>query len=80
VIEPEEFTARTGYTAPHTIHCGPDGICGSALGSADGEGPGGIFAMDPESFDVLGKWEVNRGPQKLAYDFWWHLGYNTRSH
>jgi hypothetical protein len=40
VIEPEEFTARTGYTAPHTIHCGPDGIYGSALGSADGGGPG----------------------------------------
>ena len=77
VIEPEEFTARTGYTAPHTIHCGPDGIYGSALGSADGEGPGGIFVMDPESFDVLGKWEVNRGPQRLAYDFWWHLGYDT---
>src|SRR5213593_673949 len=77
VIEPEEFTARTGYTAPHTIHCGPDGIYGSALGSAEGEGPGGIFVMDPESFDVLGKWEVNRGPQNLAYDFWWHLGYDT---
>jgi selenium-binding protein 1 len=77
VIEPEEFTARTGYTGPHTIHCGPDGIYGSALGSADGEGPGGVFVMDPESFDVLGKWEVNRGPQNLAYDFWWHLGYDT---
>src|SRR5438552_6374610 len=30
VIEPGEFTRRTGYTAPHTIHCGPDGIYGSA--------------------------------------------------
>src|SRR6266849_5753949 len=77
VIEPEEFTARTGYTAPHTFHCGPDGIYGSALGSADGEGPGGVFVMDSESFDVLGKWEVDRGPQNLAYDFWWHLGFDT---
>jgi selenium-binding protein 1 len=77
VIEPEEFMARTGYTSPHTVHCGPDGIYGSALGSADGNGPGGIFVMDPESFDVLGKWEVHRGPQNLAYDFWWHLGYDT---
>ncbi len=77
MIESKEFTARTGYTGPHTIHCGPDGIYGSALGSAEGEGPGGIFVMDPESFDVLGKWEVNRGPQNLAYDFWWHLGYDT---
>jgi selenium-binding protein 1 len=76
-IEPEDFINRTGYTSPHTIHCGPDGIYGSALGSANGDGPGGIFVMDPETFEVLGKWEVNRGPQFLAYDFWWHLGYDT---
>ena len=77
VIEPEEFIGRSGYTSPHTIHCGPDGIYGSALGSPNGDGPGGIFRMDPESFDVLGRWEVDRGPQNLAYDFWWHLGYDT---
>ena len=39
--------------------------------------PGGIFLMDPETFDVLGRWEVDRGPQRLAYDAWWHLGYDT---
>lgn len=33
--------------------------------------------MDPESFNVLGKWELDRGPQQLAYDFWWHLGFDT---
>ena len=26
VIEPEELFRRTGYAAPHTVHCGPDGI------------------------------------------------------
>jgi selenium-binding protein 1 len=77
IIEPEEFIEKTGYTSPHTIHCGPAGIYGSALGSADGNGPGGIFVMDPDSFDVLGQWEIDRGPQSLAYDFWWHLGYDT---
>ena len=77
VIEPEEFTGRTGFTGPHTIHCGPDGIYGSALGSASGDGPGGIFTMDPESFELLGQWPLDRGPQELAYDFWWHLGHDT---
>jgi methanethiol oxidase len=77
VIEPEELAARTGYASPHTVHCGPDGILLSALGAPDGDGPGGIFVMDHESFDVLGKWELDRGPQKLAYDFWWHLGFDT---
>jgi selenium-binding protein 1 len=77
IIEPETLLERTGYTSPHTIHCGPEGIYVSALGGADGEGPGGIFMMDPESFDILGQWELDRGPQYLHYDFWWHLGYDT---
>ena len=77
VIEPEEFIRKTGYIAPHTVHCGPDGIYGSALGSASGDGPGGIFLMDPETFELKGPWEKDRGPQQLAYDFWWHLGHDT---
>src|SRR5215813_13925584 len=77
VIEPEEFIKKTGYTAPHTFHCGPDAIYGSALGSASGDGPGGIFLMDANTFELKGPWELDRGPQKLAYDFWWHLGHDT---
>lgn len=72
VIEPEEIKRKTGYSRPHTIHCGPDAIYVSALGSGlDGEGPGGIFLLDHYSFDPLGPWEIDRGPQRLAYDFWW---------
>ncbi|HEX5227473.1 MAG TPA: selenium-binding family protein [Bryobacteraceae bacterium] len=77
VIEPETLAARTGYSSPHTIHCGPEGIYSSALGATNGDGPGGIFVMDHDSFDILGKWELERGPQYLAYDFWWHLGLDT---
>ncbi len=33
--------------------------------------------MDPETFDLRGKWELDRGPQHLSYDFWWHLGCDT---
>jgi methanethiol oxidase len=77
VIDPETVVSRTGYTRPHTIHCGPDGIYVNALGSADGDGPGGVFILDPETFEVRGRWELERGPQYLAYDFWWHLGYDT---
>lgn len=77
VIEPQTVMDRTGYSRPHTAHCGPDGIYLNALGSPEGEGPGGIFIMDPETFDVRGRWELDRGPQHLAYDFWWHLGFDT---
>ncbi|HVW29568.1 MAG TPA: selenium-binding protein SBP56-related protein [Polyangiaceae bacterium] len=77
VIEPREIAVKTGYSRPHTVHCGPDGIYVSALGSADGGGPGGIFILDCETFDVRGRWEIDRGPQFLHYDFWWHLGFDT---
>ncbi len=77
VIDGETVHARTGYAAPHTVHCGPDGIYLNALGAPDGGGPGGIFMMDHETFDVIGPWERARGPQHLAYDFFWHLGHDT---
>ncbi len=77
VIEPQELINRAGYTRPHTTHCGPDGIYMSALGSATGDGPGGVFMMDHDTFDVLGRWEIDRGDQFFAYDFWWHLGYDV---
>ena len=77
VIEPETVKRATGYSRLHTAHCGPDGIYLNALGAADGGGPGGILMMDPETFDLRGKWELDRGPQHLSYDFWWHLGCDT---
>jgi methanethiol oxidase len=77
VIEAEELARKTGYAAPHTVHCGPDGVYMNALGSPAGDGPGGIFLLDHETFEVRGAWERDRGPQFLAYDFWWHLGHDT---
>jgi methanethiol oxidase len=76
-IEPQEVFERTGYSRPHTVHCGPDGIYISALGAPDGDGPGGVFVLDHQTFEPLGRWEVERGPQELHYDFWWHLGHDT---
>src|SRR5215218_9502886 len=76
-IEPDELQGKSGYSRPHTTHCGPDAIYVSALGAPDGDGPGGVFLMDHQTFDVKGAWEKERGPQRLAYDFWWHLGHDT---
>jgi len=73
VLEPAEVASRAGYTRPHTVHCGPEGIYISALGSPEGKGPGGVFLMDHETFEIKGQWEKERGPQYLAYDAWWHL-------
>src|SRR5437870_1011047 len=40
VIQPETVMQRTGYSRPHTSHCGPDGIYINAIGSANGDGTG----------------------------------------
>ncbi|MBA2450433.1 MAG: selenium-binding family protein [Chloroflexi bacterium] len=77
IIEGQELAARTQYSRPHTVHCGPDGIYMSAIGAPDGEGPGGVFVLDHDNFTIRGQWEADRGPQYLAYDFWWHLGHDT---
>jgi selenium-binding protein 1 len=77
VVEPDEVMRKTGYAAPHTVHCGPDAIYINALGTPDGGGPGGLFTLDPETFDIRGAWETDRGPQRLSYDFAWHLGHDA---
>jgi len=79
-IEPEEVMIKGHYSRPHTVHCGPGGLFVSAVGagSPDGnDGPGGIFTMDHNDFHVTGQWEVDRGSQFLAYDFWWHIRENV---
>lgn len=76
-VEPDELMSASGYSRPHTIHCGPDGLFVSTLGAASSDGtggPAGILTLDHESFAVQGPWEVDRGDQVYAYDFWWHIG------
>jgi len=78
IIEASELAAKAGYSRPHTVHCGPGGVFMSALGGPNGDdGPGGIALIDHDTFEVIGSWEVDRGPQFLSYDVWWHLKYDT---
>jgi selenium-binding protein 1 len=74
VIEADELARKTGYSRPHTVHCGLDGIYVSALGAPDGGGPGGVILLDHDSYDPIGAWEADRGPQYLAYDVAWQPG------
>jgi len=76
IIEADELMAKTGYSRPHTIHCGPEGIYVSTLGGGgeDGtDGPPGIFIMDCQTFEIQGRYEMDRGIQDKHYDFWWNL-------
>jgi selenium-binding protein 1 len=78
-IDGKELSAKAGYSRPHTLHCGPDGVFLTCLGGAegDGDGPGGIALLDHATFDVLRAWETDRGPQHFHYDAWWHLNQNV---
>ena len=75
-IEPEEVKARTGLSAPHTVHCLADGtVMISMLGDADGNSPGGFLLLD-EDFDIAGRWEGEPGSVKFNYDFWYQPRFN----
>jgi selenium-binding protein 1 len=77
-IDAAELAEKAGYSRPHTMHCGPDGVFLTCLGNGvDDGGPGGIALLDHGTFDVLRRWETDRGPQEFAYDAWWHLNQNT---
>jgi methanethiol oxidase len=77
----KELADKAGYSRPHTLHCGPEGIFLSCLGGAHGaDGPGGIALRDHATFDVLGPWENDRASQYLAYDAWWPLNQQHADH
>ena len=55
VIEADELHAQDRLLAARTpSHCGPDGLYVRALGAPDGGGPGGVFLLDHDDFDLLG--------------------------
>jgi selenium-binding protein 1 len=78
VIEPEEIIAKTGLTAPHTVHCMPgDIVTISMLGDANGDSPGGFMVLDSKDFSVLGRWDEEAGQVPFNYDFWYSPRHNT---
>lgn len=78
-IPAQQLAEKAGYSRPHTIHCGPDGVFLTCLAGPTGgdDEPGGIALLDHDTFDVLRAWETDRGPQRYAYDAWWHLNRNV---
>jgi selenium-binding protein 1 len=76
-IEAATITTKTKLTAPHTVHCLPDGkVMIAMLGDADGNGPGGFLLLD-EAFDVAGRWEKNGDGMNYNYDFWYQPRHNV---
>jgi selenium-binding protein 1 len=75
VIEPEEVF-EYDLSAPHTVHCIPDGeILISMLGDGDGELPGGFLELN-EDFEIEGRWDPP-GEIEMNYDFWYQPRQNV---
>ncbi|MCE0763935.1 selenium-binding family protein [Pseudonocardia kujensis] len=78
-VTAKDLSEAAGYSRPHTLHCGPDGVFLTCIGGpqGDADGPGGVALLDHSTFEVVRAWETDRGPQRLAYDAWWHLNRNV---
>ncbi|TYL39470.1 selenium-binding protein [Natronococcus pandeyae] len=75
VIEPEEVF-EYDLSAPHTVHCVPEGkIIISMLGDADGDLPGGFLELNDE-FEIEGRWDPP-GEIEMNYDYWYQPRQNV---
>ncbi len=75
VIEPEEVY-EYDLSAPHTVHCIPDGeILISMLGDKDGDLPGGFLELN-DDFEIEGRWDPP-GEMGMNYDFWYQPRHNV---
>jgi selenium-binding protein 1 len=77
VIEPREIAEKTNLSAPHTVHCLPEGqIMISMLGDGQGNAPGGFLLLD-DKFNIVGRWEKNAAAMQFNYDFWYQPRHNV---
>jgi methanethiol oxidase len=62
VIEPEEISTRTGYSRPHTVHCGPEGVYVSAFALRTGMDllAFSFWITSPLRFWENGRWTAAR--------------------
>ena len=75
IIEPEEVFKKTGVLAAIrsiAVRMASTSVRSAAAGKM-APMPPGVFIMDCETFDILGRWEIDQGPQTPHYDFWWNL-------
>src|SRR5262249_21227513 len=76
-IDGETVRKKTNLSAPHTVHCLPEGsLMISMLGDGDGNAPGGFLLLDGD-FDIAGHWEKDSTGMKFNYDFWYQPRHNV---
>jgi methanethiol oxidase len=77
VIEAREIAEKTNLSAPHTVHCLPDGqVMLSMLGDGSGNAPGGFLLLN-QKFEIAGRWDAQPTPLRFNYDFWYQPSHNV---
>lgn len=77
VIEADVLRDKTGYSAPHIVRSGPEGVFLGARDAVAAPGPGGLFRLDPASLSVTGPWDRDPERPRVGGDFGWHRGHDT---
>jgi len=76
-IEPAQIM-KYNLSAPHTVHCLPDGkIMISMLGDGKMDAPGGFLILDSD-FNIEGRWNAaEEMKMKFNNDFWYQPEHNV---
>jgi len=76
IIEPSEVM-KWNLSAPHTLHCLPNGeIMISMLGDAKMNAPGGFLVLNAD-FSIKGRWSEEESKMHLNHDFWYQPAHNV---
>ena len=76
VIEPEDVDGANRLQPPAHRSLRPRRHLHQRSGIARWRRAGRHLCHGPRDVRCRGRWEMDRGPQYLAYDFAWHLGYD----
>jgi selenium-binding protein 1 len=83
VITGQELGNKLGVGLPHTTHCAPNAIMVSMMGGgADSKGlfapeGNGFAAIDPQSLEIIGRWEAGDKKPATGNDFWYQPRHNV---
>ncbi|KAF8764164.1 Methanethiol oxidase like protein [Argiope bruennichi] len=77
VIETQELHERGKASAPHTVHCLPNGdILISCLGDEKEEAKGTFILLEQGTFRVKGTWQEESESIEYNYDYWYQPRHN----
>lgn len=77
VVETQQLHGTGKSSAPHTVHCLPNGdILISCLGNEHGAAKGTFIVLEQGTFNVKGTWQQESDSIEYNYDYWYQPRHN----